>query len=89
MQKVKRTIITFLTVLTFTLVPVAVHAQEDVLTVDGDTTTTTETAGIPETGIAPKESGLFKSSAVFLIGSTLGAGVGLSILALKKRQASQ
>lgn len=91
MQKIKRLVVSFITVLTFALVPVSVHAQEDVVTVDGDPTdtTTTETVGIPETGIAPKEGGLFTSSAVFLAGSTIGAGVGLGVLALKKRQTNQ
>lgn len=80
----KISLITALTLFTFT--PVAVLAQEGVIDVGGgDTTTLPETgAGVPDTGIAPTENKAVQNIAVFAGGSLLGVGIGLGVIKLRK-----
>lgn len=77
-----------------TLVPVAVHAQQDVIDVSGGTSTTSSTtttdatkgAGIPNTGIAPKSNKFAQTSSIFIAGSAIGAGLGFGAINLRKRR---
>ncbi len=73
------------------LTPVLVHAQE-VEEVVPDPTSLPSTGGTevaaPDTGIAPSNR-VAQNSAVFIGGSLLGAGVGLGIVALRKKKFNQ
>ena len=53
------------------------------------TSTTSTTAGVPQTGIAPQPSALARNLAVFAVGGTVGALMGLGIVAYKKQIRSQ
>lgn len=56
-------------------------------TSDPSTTSTTDTtAGVPETGIAPQQSKLAQNSVVFLVGSSVGAALGVGIVAARKKK---
>lgn len=93
MTKMYRQVTTFIATLGLLLIPSVAMAQ-DVPTVEVETstpTTTTETtptttAGVPETGIAPEPSNLLRNSAVFVVGGTVGAAIGLGIISLKRRK---
>lgn len=50
-----------------------------------DTSDTEETAGVPETGIAPSQGKLLINSAVFIGGAALGAALGFGIIKLRRK----
>lgn len=68
MKKIKRFIVSFLTIGTLTLMPAVVYAQ-DVVEVPSDETS----VQVPDTGIAPKASQTAKTTMVFVGASVLGA----------------
>lgn len=56
-------------------------------TADVESEEESETAGVPETGIAPQENPLLANTAVFAGGATLGALIGLGVVQ-KRRKAN-
>lgn len=58
-------------------------------TLDTTTTSASSTAGVPETGIAPQPSALARNLAVFAVGGTVGALMGLGLVAYKKQSRKQ
>ena len=80
------TLLFSLTVLGFT--PVMVNAQsEDVIQVEDELpATAAPTPAAPNTGIAPTENNVLQNAAVFIGGSLLGAGLGLSVLNMRKKR---
>lgn len=92
MKKFLRIVAASLTVLSITLAPVAVHAQV-VEEVESDPTTALPSTGgtdvaAPDTGIAPSNR-VAQNSAVFIGGSLLGAGIGLGVIAFRKKKFNQ
>lgn len=68
----------------FGLAPVVVQAQaNDIIEVEDGTI---PSAGAPDTGIAPKENKVLQNAAVFVGGSLLGAGIGLTFLTMRKKR---
>ena len=95
MKKIARILTSIITVATLTLVPVAVHAQTpdpievgELTTTDPSTLPTTgaETPATPDTGFAPQENIVVKSSMIFVGGSALGAGLGYAYLSARKKR---
>ncbi|MCA9301536.1 hypothetical protein H6801_01510 [Candidatus Nomurabacteria bacterium] len=68
--------------------PIVIDTQEgDDIPSTGAAPESTPAPATPETGFAPTENKLLQNGIIFTIGGTLGAGIGLGIVALKKRQA--
>ena len=99
MKKLTRIFASLLTISALTLVPVSVYAQtpdEEVISVDSapapETDTLPATGGsevkAPDTGIAPSNK-VAQNTAVFVGGSLLGAGIGLGIVTLRKKNTDQ
>lgn len=99
MKKIAEIITVTAIVLSALIVPAATFAQvpeEEVPTVEiTDTdplpttttdTTTPTTAGVPETGIAPQPSKLLQNTLIFIVGSSIGAGIGYGIVSYKKNR---
>lgn len=81
-----------LTVLSFSPA-IVVHAQSSGVIEVGEedapipsTGAPTSTPAAPDTGIAPVENRFLQNAAVFIGGSLLGAGIGLSILNMRKKR---
>ncbi len=92
MKKILQLLVASLAVLSIGFTPVVVHAQ-GVETVDEpDTTALPSTGGTeaaaPDTGIAPSNH-VAQNTAVFVGGSILGAGIGLGLVALRKKKFNQ
>lgn len=67
-------------------VPVVVHAQDpDPILID----TPSDAPTTPDTGIAPPNSKLTQNALVFTTGGLLGAGLGLGLISLKKKQSNK
>ena len=67
--------------------PIVIDTQEgDDIPSTGASPEPTHAPATPETGLAPTENKLLQNGIVFIIGGTLGAGIGLGVIALKKRQ---
>ncbi len=94
-KKTHQRLISIVSILGMLLIPSVAMAQ-DVPTVEVETTTPTTTtqtaptttAGVPETGIAPKPSNLIRNSAVFVVGGTVGAAIGLAIVTIKRQKST-
>lgn len=96
MNKFTNIIVTLSIVLAGVVAPVSVFAQVPTVEVEDELpTTTTEvtpqaestpTAGVPETGIAPQSSKLLQNTLIFILGSSLGAGIGYGIVSYKKKR---
>lgn len=96
MNKLASIITVIAIVVSGALIPVVALAQvppTDVPTVEITETeplptTTTETpaptAGVPETGVAPRSSKLLQNTLIFILGSSIGAGIGYGIISYKK-----
>jgi hypothetical protein len=91
MKKFLQMVVAAVAVVSMSVTPVLVHAQE-VEEVEADPTSLPSTGGsdvaAPDTGIAPSNR-VAENSAVFIGGSILGAGVGLGIVALRKKKFNQ
>lgn len=74
-----------------TLIPVAVHAQVEPVTVGDGTTipttggTETTTPATPDTGIAPQDNKLTTNALIFIGGSALGAAAGYGAIVLRRK----
>lgn len=94
MKKIIRKIAASATVISLTLTPAMVHALgvEEVDSIPDTTTEIPSTGGTevaaPDTGIAPSNN-VVKNSAVFIGGSLLGAGIGLGVVAMRKKKFEQ
>jgi hypothetical protein len=94
MKKIARFITSFVTIVSFALIPVTVHAQDSgVIDVNTDstssTTSTASTAGVPNTGVAPHQSKLGQNALIFIGGSLLGSVAGLAIVTARKKRFNQ
>ena len=52
----------------------------------GATPETPATPATPDTGFAPTENKLLQNGIIFVIGGSLGVGIGFGVVALKKRR---
>lgn len=86
MKKITRMLLSLVTIALFTMVPISVYAQDDsgVISVESSTPATTS-AGVPNTGAAPKNN-LLAPSLIFISGSLVGAGIGLGIVTARKKR---
>lgn len=66
-------------------IPTVVVGTSDASTAD----TTTSTAGVPDTGVAPQPSALTRNLVVFTVGGTIGALLAISTIAVTKRVRTQ
>ncbi len=97
MKKLASILTSGLMAISLLAVPVVVHAQDpDPILIDtpSDTPTTVPTTGAdtpttPDTGIAPPNSKLTQNALVFTTGGLLGAGLGLGLISLKKKQSNK
>lgn len=82
--------ITFISALSvLAIMPSTALAQEEVIDIENEETTTLPVTGAPDTGIAPSNNAVVQNTAVFIGGSLLGAGIGLGILKLRKNSSEK
>ncbi len=63
-----------------------VNAADATTDPTADASTTDTTTGVPETGIAPQQSKLAQNTVVFLVGSSIGAALGVGVIAARKKK---
>lgn len=97
MKQIKQIITSLVIVLSLVAIPTVAFAQADpdvpsvevgTSDIDSETPTTeapTDSAGVPETGIAPAPSRLLRNVEIFLIGGTVGGLLGYGAITLKKK----
>ena len=95
MKKITQIFASISIVSSLLFVPASVLALDipsvDVTTTDvtdptATTDPTTTSAGVPETGIAPQQSKLAQNTVVFLVGSSIGAALGVGIISARKKK---